>query len=80
MSVKAAFAAHTRGGWRAVHQDGEGVLAPGKPATFAVWETPAGRNGTLPDLLPAHPDEPQPDLPRCTRTVLRGIPIFEMSN
>ena len=29
MSVRAAFAAHTRGGWRAVHLDDEGVLAPG---------------------------------------------------
>ena len=42
MSVRAAFAAHTRGGWRAVHLDDEGVLAPGAPATFAVWSTPAG--------------------------------------
>ncbi|PZG01611.1 amidohydrolase, partial [Micromonospora deserti] len=40
MSVRAAFAAHTRGGWRAVHLDNEGVLALGAPATFAVWSTP----------------------------------------
>ncbi|MBB5873945.1 putative amidohydrolase YtcJ [Allocatelliglobosispora scoriae] len=76
MSVKAAFAAHTRGGWHAVHKDGEGVLAPGKPATFAVWDTPGGRTGTLPDLLPVHPDEPQPESPRCVRTVLRGEEIY----
>ncbi len=43
MTVRAAFAAHTRGGWRAVPAcDGEGVLAPGAPATFAVWDTPGG--------------------------------------
>ena len=42
MSVRAAFAAHTRGGWRAVHLDNEGVLALGAPATFAVWDDPGG--------------------------------------
>ena len=30
MSARAAFAAHTRGGWRAVHRDDEGVLVPGR--------------------------------------------------
>jgi len=72
MSVKSAFAAHTRGGWHAVKRDDEGVLAPGKPATFAVWSTPGGRTGTLPNLLPEHPDDPMPELPACTMTVLRG--------
>jgi predicted amidohydrolase YtcJ len=72
MSPKAAFAAHTRGGWRAVHRDDDGVLAPGKPATFAVFSTPAGLVGTLPALLPELPDEPLPALPECRRTVLRG--------
>jgi hypothetical protein len=71
MSAKAAFAAHTRGGWRAVHLDNEGVLAPGAPATFAVWRTPSGLVGTLPSL--AQHDE----LPTCLRTVLRGEVIYE---
>lgn len=79
MSVKSAFAAHTRGGWRAAHRDDEGVLAPGKPATFAVWHAPAGLAGTLPALLPVHPDEPLPPLPTCTRTVLRGETIYEQA-
>ena len=39
ISVRAAFAAHTRGGWRAVRRDGDGVLVPGAPATFVVWQT-----------------------------------------
>jgi predicted amidohydrolase YtcJ len=68
MSVRAAFAAHTRGGWRAVHRDNEGALAPGAPATFAVWSVPAGLSNGLPVL-----DE----LPTCRRTVLRGNVIYE---
>jgi predicted amidohydrolase YtcJ len=71
MSPKAAFAAHTRGGWRAAHRD-DGVLAPGKSATFAVFSVPGGLVGTLPALLPELPDEPLPVLPECRRTVLRG--------
>ncbi|MEV6970380.1 amidohydrolase family protein [Hamadaea sp. NPDC051192] len=76
MSAKSAFAAHTRGGWRAAHRDDEGVLAPGKAATFAVWRAPAGLVGTLPTLLPALPDEPLPDLPDCRLTILRGEKIY----
>lgn len=79
MSPRAAFAAHTRGGWRAVHRDGEGALLPGLPATFAVWETPAGVSRGLPVLLAEDreargPADPTP-LPRCRRTVLRGVEI-----
>ncbi len=75
MSVRAAFAAHTRGGWRAlppgVGDPGgkDGVLVPGAPATFAVWDTPAGRSEGLPVL-----DGPGPV---CRATVLRGTTIFE---
>jgi hypothetical protein len=77
MGARAAFAAHTRGGWRAVHRDGEGVLAPGASATFAVWDVPAaaGITAGLPTLVPAGPDETAPPLPTCRQTVLRGIPI-----
>ena len=81
MSVRAAFAAHTRGGWRAVHRDAEGVLAPGAAATFAVWSTPAGVQGGLPVLVAQDPElrgpgDPTP-LPVCRRTVLRGRVIYE---
>ncbi|RZU75906.1 hypothetical protein EV384_4481 [Micromonospora kangleipakensis] len=81
MSVRAAFAAHTRGGWRAVHLDNEGVLALGAPATFAVWSTPAGMDRGLPVLLAEDPElrgpaDPTP-LPVCRATVLRGDVIYE---
>ncbi|WP_018352573.1 amidohydrolase [Longispora albida] len=68
ISRRAAFAAHTRGGWRAVKKDEEGVLVPGGPATFAAWDAPAGPDG-LPGL--------EGGSPRCVRTVLRGRTIHE---
>lgn len=68
MSVRAAFAASSRGGWRAAGQDGVGVLAPGQSATFAVWETPGGVRDGLPSLDAS---------PVCLRTVLDGSTIFE---
>ncbi|MCN0153016.1 amidohydrolase [Salinispora arenicola] len=80
MSVRAAFAAHSRGGWRAVGLDGDGVLALGAPATFAVWDTPAGVDRGLPVLQAEDPEargaqDPTP-LPVCRRTVLRGSVIY----
>lgn len=71
ITVKAAFAAHTRGGWRAVHRDDEGVLVPGGPATFAVWHVNRDLVGALPAL---DLDDP---LPFCLRTVLRGTVIYQ---
>jgi predicted amidohydrolase YtcJ len=76
IGVRTAFAAHTRGGWRAVHADAQGTLAPGAAATFAIWETPAGRTHGLPTLVAA-PGEPQPPLPTCLRTVAHGTTIFD---
>ncbi|MBU2665441.1 amidohydrolase family protein [Actinoplanes bogorensis] len=76
MSVRAAFAASTRGGWRAALVDDAGVLAPGAAATFAVWETPAGVREGLPVLLP-DAEGATPDRPVCRRTVLDGETIFE---
>jgi hypothetical protein len=79
MSLRSAFAAHTRGGWRAIHKDNEGVLAPGTPATFVVWDVPvpAGLTGGLPTLEPAGLEEPRPALPTARRTVLRGATIYD---
>ncbi|MCU0262619.1 MAG: amidohydrolase family protein [Candidatus Nanopelagicales bacterium] len=37
LSGRAAFAAATRGGWRAARRDGAGALEVGAPATYAVW-------------------------------------------
>ncbi|HEX6500497.1 MAG TPA: amidohydrolase [Micromonosporaceae bacterium] len=76
VGLRTAFAAHTRGGWRAAGYDGEGVLAPGASATFAVWDVPGGLVRGLP-VLTAGADEPVPPLPVCRRTVLRGDVIFD---
>lgn len=68
-----AFAAHTAGGWYAAGRDGEGVIAAGAPATFAIWdagELPAGV--TLPDVTPGSA------APTCLRTVVRGLTIHDM--
>jgi len=89
ISVRAAFAAHTRGGWRAVGRDDEGLLAPGAPATFAVWaaeevvvqapDERVSRWSTDPrGAVPGLPDlTPDATLPTCLRTVVRGHTIFE---
>ncbi|MET0496039.1 MAG: amidohydrolase family protein [Actinoplanes sp.] len=76
MSVRSAFAASSRGGWRAAGIDDVGVLTPGRSATFAVWETPGGLEGGLPALLPGLDGE-VPPRPVCRRTVLHGQTIFE---
>jgi predicted amidohydrolase YtcJ len=76
MTVRAAFAASSRGGWRAAGVDGVGVLAPGASATFAVWDTPGGVEGGLPALLP-DVDGAVPERPICRRTVLHGETIYQ---
>ena len=68
LDAEAAFAAHTRGGWRAAGRDG-GELGPGAAATFAVWDAPAADG--LPDLTPGIP------LPTCLGTVRAGTVIFD---
>ncbi|GIF27355.1 amidohydrolase [Actinoplanes utahensis] len=76
MTVRSAFAASSRGGWRAAGVGGAGVLKPGASATFAVWETPGGLAEGLPALLP-DVDGAVPARPVCRRTVLHGETIFE---
>ena len=87
ISPRAAFAAATRGGWRAggVRDGLTGMLVPGAPASYAVWETgeldvtaPADsvqRWSTDPrSRVPALPRLDPADLsPRCRRTVHRGV-------
>ncbi|MBS2963005.1 amidohydrolase family protein [Actinocrinis puniceicyclus] len=96
LTARAAFEAHTRGGWRALNpaaagvpRDETGVLAPGAPATYAVWETgglvaqapdqrATGRSRDQRAAAPALPDlAPGVDLPRCLRTAVRGRPIHD---
>jgi predicted amidohydrolase YtcJ len=49
LSARAAFAAATRGAWRAggVRDGISGTLVPGAPASYAVWEVPGGSDGLV---------------------------------
>lgn len=92
LSGRAAFAAATRGGWRAARRDDAGVLAVGAPATFAVWAvedlvvqaadsrvsnwSTDPRSGT-PGLPRLDPGAPAP---RCLATVLDGRPIHAVDD
>ncbi|MET9962107.1 amidohydrolase [Streptomyces sp. NPDC006326] len=88
ISVRAAFTAHTRGGWRALGRDGAGVLVPGAPADYAVWENAelvvqapddrVARWSTDPRSgTPGLPDlTPGGDLPVCLATVVGGREVF----
>ena len=85
ISLRSAFAAHTKGGWRAALRDEAGTLSVGAPAHFAVWQVqtyltqePTGqgwstdpRSGTppLPDLANG--------LPTCVLTVRDGLALFD---
>jgi predicted amidohydrolase YtcJ len=92
VSARAAFNAHTRGGWRAIGRDDAGVLVPGAPADFAVWDSA--------DLVVQAPDErvanwstdprsgtpglpdltPGRPLPSALRTVVGGRTVFARPN
>ena len=93
VSVRAAFSAHTRGGWRALGRaaTNSGVLAMGEPATFAVWRT-GGRDIVVQSAderlsawstdprsgVPGLPDlTPGLELPEAVRTVVRGRVVFD---
>ncbi|MFI8951709.1 amidohydrolase [Streptomyces sp. NPDC053750] len=88
VSVRAAFTAHTRGGWRAIGRDDAGVLVPGAPADYAVWRTDelvvqapddrVARWSTDPRSgTPGLPDlTPGRNLPVCLRTVVGGRTVF----
>ncbi len=89
ISPRAAFNAHTRGGWRAAGVDDglTGTLQPGAPATYAVWragelevaapDSRVQRWSTDPrSRVPALPALDGP-APTCLRTVLRGRTIHE---
>ena len=90
LSVRGAFAAATRGGWRAARVDDAGVLAPGMMATYAVWDVPGELVVTAPDeRVAAWSTDPRsgvPGLPElaadaalpvCRQTVVRGRTVFE---
>lgn len=89
ISARAAFAAATRGGWRAggVRDGATGTLIPGAAASYAVWDAddlevsaPANavqRWSTDPrSRVPALPRLALgAPLPRCRQTVHRGVVI-----
>ncbi|MDX6355929.1 MAG: hypothetical protein QOF98_2832 [Streptomyces sp.] len=92
ISARAAFNAHTKGGWRAIGRDDAGVLVPGAPADYAVWsvgdlvvQTPDQRvadwstdprSGT-----PGLPDlTPGGELPVALRTVVGGRTVYPGPN
>ncbi|MFJ3711735.1 MULTISPECIES: amidohydrolase [unclassified Streptomyces] len=92
ISVRAAFTAHTRGGWRSIGRDDAGVLAPGAPADYAVWRTAdlvvqapddrVARWSTDPRSgTPGLPDlTPGAELPVCLRTVVLGRTVYVRPN
>jgi len=89
ISAKAAFAAHTRGAWRAARRPGEGAIAVGAPATLAVWAAGDLVVKAPDDRIQAWSTDPRsgtpglPDLspgtsaPRCLRTVVRGRVAYD---
>jgi predicted amidohydrolase YtcJ len=90
ITVRGAFNAHTRGGWRAARRDEGGVIAVGAPASLAVWDVPGELVVQTPDAriaawstdpragVPHLPDlHPDLDLPACVMTLVRGEVAFE---
>jgi len=89
ISVRAAFRAATRGGWRLAGLDhtGAGELRVGAPAHLAVWQAEhlvvqasrtsswsADARAGSPLLPDLAPDEPAP---RCLRTVRDGVVVHD---
>lgn len=83
ISARAAFNAHSRGGWRASGHAGVGVLAPGAPAHLALWrvdeldvQAPDSRvAGWSTDPRSGTPQLPVLDgsnWPECLATVVHG--------
>ena len=87
ISARAAFIAHTRGGWRASRDDISGTLAIGAPAHIAVWDVREYVHD-VPDERQQHwstdirsGTHPLPNLqthtPECVLTIRDGLPIFD---
>ncbi|WP_402465445.1 amidohydrolase [Isoptericola aurantiacus] len=91
MSARAAFRAHSRGGWRLAGLDhtGAGELRVGSPAHLAVWRAEQLAVQSAPGRLSQWNPEARagqpllPDLsddvaaPRCLRTVRDGVVLFD---
>ncbi|MCU1431260.1 MAG: Amidohydrolase 3 [Actinotalea sp.] len=90
ISARAAFRAHTRGGWRAARdRSGGGEIRLGAPASLAVWRVGELSVQTPDDRLAAWSTDPRagtpllpalgPDhaAPVCLRTLRDGVTIFD---
>ncbi|MCZ3389302.1 MAG: amidohydrolase family protein [Actinomycetia bacterium] len=87
LTARSAFTAHTRGGWRAAGRRG-GVLAPGEPATLALWQCDELVVETPDDRVAAWSTDPRagvPGLPSlepgtadpvCLRTIVAGRTVY----
>jgi predicted amidohydrolase YtcJ len=87
LSARAAFAAATRGAWRAagVHDGVTGTLVPGAPASYAIWDADEFEVSAPADAVQRWstdrrsrvPALPKLDdaLPRCRQTVHQGTVI-----
>jgi predicted amidohydrolase YtcJ len=90
VSTRAAFAAATRGGWRAggVRDGVTGTLVPGAVASYAIWDADDFQVSAPRDAVQRWSTDPRarvpalprlgPDdrLPRCRQTVHRGVVIY----
>ena len=89
ISARAAFIGHTRAGWRAAGAQNPmlGQLAPGAPASFAVWEVDALMVQVADERVQSWSTDPRartpllPALdtdnePRCLQTVHRGRELY----
>ena len=85
ISARAAFSAHTRGGWRALGLGDRGALMPGARADLAIWDVGERLVVQAPDDriqawstdprsgTPGLPDmSPEAPTPRCLRTIVAG--------
>jgi len=85
LSARAAFNAHTRGGWRAAGIEGVGVIDVGAPAHLAIWDAPALEVRVPQDTVRNWSTDPRaatpglPDLseadPPCLATLVHGSVI-----
>ncbi|CAN3129437.1 amidohydrolase [Mycobacterium sp. smrl_JER01] len=88
ISARAAFAAATRGAWRAggVRDGVTGTLVPGAPATYAVWDAEDFDIAAPADAVQRWSTDPRArvpvlprldgELPRCRQTVHRGRVLY----
>ncbi|POH58527.1 amidohydrolase [Arthrobacter glacialis] len=89
ISARAAFIGHTRAGWRAAKSENPflGQLAPGAPASFAIWDVDALMVQVADDRVQSWSTDPRartpllPALdtgndPRCLQTVHLGRELY----